>query len=130
VRAAGAILAATLLAGAAAASAQGASDGKRSAVPNLHGAIAQHRASGAWGVSYNFARQRDAAAEALRQCGDPKCEVVHRFRNGCAALADGPVRSVAQSGTTRAEAEARAARRCAEANRGAECRLLAWACTR
>lgn len=128
-RPAGAFLAATLLA-AASAAAEDSAGRRHSATPNAYGAIAYHRASGAWGVSYDFARQRDAAAEALRQCGDPKCEVVHRFRNGCAALADGPARLAAQSGTTRTEAEAKALRSCAEANRGAECRLLAWGCTR
>lgn len=124
-----AFFAATLVA-AASAAAEDSAGRKHSATPNAHGAIAYHRASGAWGVSYDFARQRDAAAEALRQCGDPKCEVVHRFRNGCAALADGPARLSVQSGATRSEAEAKALRRCAEANRGADCRLLAWACTR
>jgi hypothetical protein len=123
--------AASLALAAAAAAPQAETEGKkRSAAPNRHGAFAQHRASASWGVGYDFVRQRDASAEALKQCGHPKCEIVHRFRNGCAALADGPAKSAAASGVTRAEAETKALRRCGEANRGAECQLLAWGCTR
>ena len=104
--------------------------GKRSAEPNRFGAIAYHRASQSWGVGYNHARARDANVEALRQCGHGKCEVVHKFKNGCAALADGPKTQFAASGATRDEAEARTLRRCAEVNRAASCNLVAWACTR
>lgn len=107
----------------------GAETKKHSSTPNRHGAIAHYRPMQAWGVSYDFARQRDASVEALKQCANPKCEVVHRFRNGCAALADGPKKSFAASGANRAEAEAKALRRCEEGNR-ASCALLAWACTR
>ena len=102
---------------------------KRSSTPNRHGAIAQYRAMQAWGVSHGFARQHDASVEALKQCANPKCEIVHKYRNGCGALADGPKKSVAASGATRAEAEAKALRRCEEANKGS-CTLLAWGCTR
>lgn len=103
---------------------------KQSAVPNRFGAIAYHRASQSWGVSYNTARARDASVEALKQCGHRQCEVVHKFKNGCAALADGPKVQAAASGATRDEAEAKTLRRCAEANRAASCNLVAWACTR
>jgi|CXWL01.1.fsa_nt_gi hypothetical protein len=103
---------------------------KRSAEPNRFGAIAYHRASQSWGVGYNHARARDANVEALKQCGHGKCEVVHKFKNGCAALADGPKVQFAASGATRDEAEAKTLRRCTEANKSASCNLIAWACTR
>ena len=98
---------------------------KQSAVPNRFGAIAFHRASQSWGVSYDTARERDASVAALKQCGNRECEVVHRFKNGCAALADGPKAWAASSGATRDEAETKALKRC-----GANCKPLAWACTR
>jgi len=103
---------------------------KRSAVPNRFGAIAYDRAVPSWGVGYNHARARDANVEALKQCGHGKCEVVHKFKNGCAALADGPKVHFAASGATRSEAETKTLRRCAEVNRGASCNLIAWGCTR
>jgi ribosomal protein L12E/L44/L45/RPP1/RPP2 len=98
---------------------------KQSAIPNRFGAIAYHRASQSWGVSYDKARARDASLEALKQCGHRECEVVHKFKNGCAALADGAKAAAAASGATRDEAETKALRRC-----GAGCRPIAWACTR
>jgi hypothetical protein len=98
---------------------------KQSAVPNRFGAIAYHRASQSWGVSYDLARARDASVAALKQCGHPQCEVVHSFKNGCAALADGAKAAYAASGATRDEAETKALKRC-----GAGCKPLAWACTR
>ena len=98
---------------------------KQSATPNRFGAIAFHRASQSWGVSYDTARERDASVAALKQCGNRECEVVHRFKNGCAALADGPKTWAASSGATRDEAETKALKRC-----GAGCKPLAWACTR
>jgi hypothetical protein len=104
--------------------------GKRSAEPNRFGAIAYNRDSQSWGVGFNFARARDANVEALRECGNGKCEVVHKFRNGCAALADGPKVHAAVSGATRDEAETKALRRCTELNKQASCKLIAWACTR
>ena len=103
---------------------------KKSTVPNRFGAIAYYRASQSWGVGFNFARARDANVEALKQCGHGKCEVVHKFKNGCAALADGPRIHAAASGATRDEAETKTLRRCAELNKQASCNLVAWACTR
>lgn len=98
---------------------------KQSAVPNRFGAIAYHRASQSWGVSFDTARARDASVTALKQCGHRQCEVVHKFKNGCAALADGPKAFATSSGATRDEAETKAVRRC-----GADCNPVAWACTR
>ena len=103
---------------------------KQSAVPNRFGAIAYHRASQSWGVSYNTPRARDANVEVLRQCGHPQCEVIHKFKNGCAALADGQKIQAAASGATRNEAETKTLRRCSEKNGGKECTPIAWACTR
>jgi hypothetical protein len=98
---------------------------KQSATPNRFGAIAYHRASQSWGVSYDTARARDAEVAALKQCGQKECVIVHRFKNGCAALVDGPKAFAAASGATRDEAETKALKRC-----GAGCSALAWGCTR
>ena len=103
---------------------------KQSATPNRFGAIAYHRASQSWGTGYDFARARDAGLAALKQCGHRQCEIVHKFRNGCAALADGAKIQAAASGATRDEAETKTLRRCGELNRAANCTLIAWACTR
>ena len=121
-------LAAGFLAGAVLAAApadSSAATTKKSAVPNRFGAIAYHRASQSWGVSYDTARERDASLAALQQCANRECEVVHKFKNGCAALADGPKAWAASSGATRNEAETKALKRC-----GAGCKALAWGCTR
>ena len=107
--------------------AQGA---KQSATPNRFGAIAYHRATQSWGAGYDMARERDASLAALKQCGNHECEVVHKFKNGCAALADGPRIHAPSSGATRAEAETKALKRCSTLNKGASCNLIAWACTR
>ena len=123
------LLAAALLHAALPASAE-TKENKRSPAPNRFGAIAYDRAVPSWGVGYNHARARDANVEALKQCGHGKCEVVHKFKNGCAALADGPKVHFAASGATRSEAETKTLRRCAEVNRGASCNLIAWGCTR
>ena len=98
---------------------------KQAAIPNRYGAIAYHRASQSWGVSYDTARARDAELAALRQCNQRECLVVHKFKNGCAALADGPKAFAAASGATRDEAETKALKRCGEG-----CKPVAWACTR
>jgi hypothetical protein len=98
---------------------------KQSATPNRFGAIAYDRASQSWGVAYDAVRARDAEVAALRQCGRRECVVVHKFRNGCAALAAGQKNSAAASGATRDEAETKALKRC-----GDDCSALAWGCTR
>jgi alpha-ketoglutarate-dependent taurine dioxygenase len=103
---------------------------KQSAIPNRFGAIAYHRASQTWGISYDTARARDASVVALKQCGHRECEVIHKFKNGCAALADGPKIQAVASGATRDEAETKTLKRCSALNRGASCTLIAWACTR
>jgi Domain of unknown function (DUF4189) len=113
------LLAATLIAALPAVAA------KQSATPNRYGAIAFHRASQSWGVSYDTARERDASVAALKQCGQRECEIVHKFKNGCAALVDGPKSWAASSGATRDEAETKALKRC-----GTGCKPLAWGCTR
>jgi len=98
---------------------------KPSAKPNRYGAIAYERSSRAWGLGQDFARERDAAVEALNRCGQKRCEVVHKFKNGCAALVDSPAKFAVASGATRDEAETKALKRC-----GPECKEAAWACTR
>lgn len=99
---------------------------RQSSTPNRFGAIAYHRASQSWGVSFDKPRARDAAVDALKQCGHQRCEIVHRYKNGCAALADGPKAIGAASGATRDEAETKALKRCG----GDKCSLIAWGCTR
>mgnify|MGYP001178122672 CR=1 FL=1 len=105
---------------------------KQSAVPNRFGAIAYHRPSQSWGISYDAVRARDASLEALKQCGNQRCEVIHKFKNSCAALVDGPKERAAltASGATRDEAETKALKRCSSPNQGASCNVIAWACTR
>ena len=98
---------------------------RQAANPNRYGAIAYDRASQAWGLSYDKGKARDASVEALKQCGKKQCVVVHKFKNGCAALAEGPKAMAAVSGATRDEAETKALKRC-----GADCAAIAWACTR
>lgn len=100
------------------------------ATPGRYGAIAYYRESQSWGLTYDKARARDASVEALKQCGKKQCEVVHKFRNGCAALADGPKAFAAHSGATRDEAETKTLRRCSEKNGGKDCTLIVWGCTR
>jgi len=97
---------------------------EKKALP-AHGAIAYHRDSGSFGYAVDQPSSRAARVEALRQCGDQRCEVVLRFRNDCGAVANGPKRYVASKGTTREEAQAKALRSC-----GAGCSLVGWACTR
>ena len=98
---------------------------KQTAAPNRFGAIAYHRASQAWGVSFDQERARDAALEALRQCGHARCEIVVRLRNGCGAVANGPRKFAAGRGATREEAETKALKGC-----GAGCDIVVWACTK
>lgn len=129
-RAAGLLLALLLAAADPALAAAPAHPGKHSAVPSRFGAIAYHRPTKSWGVSYNLLRARDASVEALKQCGHQECEVVQKIRNSCAALADGPKAMAALPGATRAEAETKTLKRCNELNRGASCDVIAWACTR
>ncbi len=126
-RAAGLLLAALLAVPAALAAAPAA---KHSAVPTRFGAIAYHRPTRSWGVSYDKVRARDASVEALKQCGNRECEVMQKFRNGCAALADGPKVPAVSSGATRDEAETKTLKRCSALNHGASCDVIAWACTR
>jgi hypothetical protein len=102
----------------------------KSMAPGRYGAIAYHRESQSWGLSYDKAKARDASIEALKQCGRKQCEVVHKFSNGCAALAEGPKTFAAKSGATRDEAETKTLRRCSEKNGGKDCSVLAWGCTR
>ena len=97
---------------------------KRSAVPG-HAAIAYHAPSRNVGWASERRTRREAQLEALRQCGHPRCEVVSSLTGGCAALAQGETRHFAQRGASRAEAEAKALRRC-----GARCEIVAWVCTR
>lgn len=90
-----------------------------------HAAIAYHAASRDVGWASERRTRREAQLEALRQCGHPRCEVVASLNSGCAALARSAQRHVTQRGANRAEAEAKALRRC-----GARCEIVAWVCTR
>ena len=93
---------------------------------SAHGAIAYEPGRRATGYSYDFKSAREAKVEALRQCGDPACEVLVSFRNACGAIAQGPGKPFAVTGATRAEAQTKALRRCDHK----ACQIVAWACTR
>ena len=91
----------------------------------VHGAIAVNRDTQVFGYAYDARTATDARREALKQCGEKKCEVLTSFKNGCAAVASAQRKLVSMTGTTRDEAETKVLRKC-----GAECKVLAWACTR
>ena len=107
---------------AAAAAAHGATQTKKQAF----GAIAYEPARRAVGYAYDFKSARDAKIEALKECGDPNCVVLVSFRNACGAVARGPGKPFAVTGTTRAEAETKALRACGNK----ACEVVAWACTK
>jgi hypothetical protein len=90
-----------------------------------NGAIAYHRESASFGYAINATTARDAQVEALKQCGDSRCEVVARLRNDCGAVANGAKRFTVGKGVTRQEAETKALRVC-----GPGCAIAVWACTR
>lgn len=116
------LAAAVAVAGAAATPAHAATQLKRSA----YGAIAYEPGRRATGYSYDFKSAREAKVEALRQCGDPACEVLVNFHNACGAIAHGPAKPFAVTGATRAEAQTKAMRRCNHK----DCQIVAWACTK
>ena len=91
----------------------------------IHGAIAVNRDTKVAGYAYNFKTALEAKREALKQCGERKCEVLASFKNGCAVVADDRAKLTAMSGATRDEAETKVMRKC-----GKDCTVLAWACTR
>jgi hypothetical protein len=101
----------------------------RTAKKGVHGAIALQRDTGRFGYAYAAATSRAAKLEALKQCADPRCEVVVSFSNACGALAHKPARGpkgyFAAKGATRQEAQAKALRLCADR----DCAITAWACT-
>ena len=92
----------------------------------VYGAIAYEPNRRAVGYAYDFKSSRDAKIEALRQCGDPACEVVLGFHNACGAVARGSGKPIAVTGATRAEAETKAMRQCGQK----ACEIVAWACTK
>ena len=96
----------------------------------VYGAIALQRETDQFGYAYNAVTSRAAKLEALKQCADPRCEVVVAFSNACGALARQPARGpkgyFSATGATRQEAETKALRRCVSK----DCAIAAWACTR
>ena len=90
------------------------------------GAIAYEPAKHAVGYSYDFKSAREAKVEALKQCGEPSCEVLVSFANACGAIAHGPGKPFAVTGATRSEAQTKALRRCGDKT----CQIVAWACTK
>ena len=92
----------------------------------VYGAIALQRETGQFGYAYDSVTSRAAKIEALKQCADPRCEVVAAFSNACGALARGPKKYFPATGATRPEAETKALRLCA----AKECEVAAWACTK
>ena len=95
-----------------------------------HGAIALQRETGQFGYTADAATSRAAKIEALKQCADPRCEVVANFSNACGVLARQPARGpkgyFTATGATRQEAETKALRLCA----AKDCEIAAWACTK
>ena len=91
----------------------------------VYGAIAVNRDSKAVGYAYDVKASQDAKREALRQCGEQKCEVLVSFRNGCAAVANVKGKWTTATGVTRDEAETKVLRKC-----GKDCSVAAWACTK
>ena len=90
------------------------------------GAIAYHRATGAFGYSFDHAGQREAGTAALGACAHPECTVVASYKNGCGALVDGPTGPAVAEGVTAQEAETKARLQCT----APECRVIAWSCTK
>ena|SRR5487761_2195447 len=102
----------------------------RAAKKGFHGAIALQRDTGRFGYAADAPTSRAAKLEALKQCADPRCEVVASFSNACGGLARNPARGpkgyFSATGAVRQEAETKALRLCA----ARECELVAWACTK
>jgi len=96
----------------------------------VYGAIALQRETGQFGYAYDAATSRAAKFEALKQCANPRCEVVAAFSNACGGLARNPARGpkgyFPATGATRQEAETKALRLCA----AKDCEVAAWACTK
>ena len=90
------------------------------------GAIAYHRATGAFGYSFDYASPRDAGTAALEACAHPECIVVASYRNACGALVDGPTGPSFAEGATAQEAETKARLRCTDP----QCQVIAWSCTK
>ena len=91
----------------------------------VYGAIAVNRDTHVAGYAYDFKTAQEAKREALKQCGERKCEVLASFKNSCAAVANGHNKLITMTGATRDEAETKVMRKC-----GKDCTVLAWACTR
>jgi hypothetical protein len=111
------VLAAALACGPAAAQTRG--------TKGAYGAIAYHAPTQSVGYTFDYPASRAAKIDALKQCGHENCEVVVSFHSACAALATREAKFGAAEGATRAEAEAKASRKC-----GKDCEIAAWACTR
>lgn len=103
---------------------------KTAAKKGAHGAIALQRETGQFGYIANATTVRAAKIEALKQCVDPRCEVVLSFSNACGVLARNPARGlkeyISATGATQQEAETKALRLCADK----ACTVLVWACTK
>ena len=99
---------------------------KAAAKKGAHGAIALERETGQFGYVHDAANARTAKIEALRQCAQPRCEVVVSFSNACGVLARGPKNYFPATGATRQEAETKALRLCADKT----CSVAVWACTK
>jgi len=105
----------------------GASAADRAPTRNqTYAAIAYYAPTNSVGWSTDRKSARDAKIEALKQCGNERCEVVASITRGCGALARNAQKFSVQKGATRNEAETKALKRCG----GAQCEVLAWACTR
>src|SRR3972149_2600828 len=68
---------------------------------SAYGAIAYEPARRATGYSYDFKTAPEAKVEALKQCGEPACEVLVSFRNACGAVARGRSKPITARGAAR-----------------------------
>ena len=90
-----------------------------------YGAIAFHRETRSYGYAVDRRSSREARVDALKQCGNEKCEVVLALKGGCGALSAGGKNYFVSRGATRQEAETKSIRQC-----GKDCEVLIWACTK
>jgi hypothetical protein len=88
------------------------------------GAIAYNSKTGAFGYAIDLPSRRAAETEAGNQCG-ADCDVVHSFRDSCAAIARHGSRYAWQSGASRQIAEAKARSQCGNE----ACTIAVWGCT-
>jgi len=88
-------------------------------------------ACGAYGYGYDFRKEADARAAAMKNCAGAACKIVGAMRRGCAALAIDAKQPCGSFGWAinahLGKAENASLRRCYEFG-GRDCVVRAWAC--